>query len=92
MNIHVSNLHPNFIETDLKRLFSSYGEVTSIEVIKDKLTNRSRGRAFIQMASDAEGKKAILNLEGTDIMGKIIRVSEVRYDPSHSTHSFSSKE
>lgn len=91
MNIHVSNLHPNFIESDLKRLFTSFGEVTSVELIKDKLTNRSRGRAFIDMPVSSQGRKAILNLEGLDIMGKIIHVSEVVYDPAHSTHSFSAK-
>jgi len=91
MNIHVSNLNLNVLESDLQRIFSLYGEVKSVELVRDKLNNRSKGRAFIDMPVDKEGQKAILQLNGSDIMGRQITVSEIRYDPTYSTHSFDSK-
>jgi RNA recognition motif-containing protein len=88
MNIHVTNLSLNIIESDLQRIFAPYGEIKSIQLVRDNLNNRSRGRAFIDMPVDKEGKKAILNLNGLEIKGKFIAVTEVMYDPGLSTHSF----
>jgi RNA recognition motif-containing protein len=88
MNIHVANLNLNLIESDLQRMFAPYGEVKSIQLVRDSLNNRSRGRAFIDMPVDKEGRKAILNLNGLEIKGKFITVSEVMYDPGLSTYSF----
>jgi RNA recognition motif-containing protein len=86
MNIHVSNLHPNLIEADLQRLFTAFGEVKSVELVRDKLNNRSRGRAFVEMQVEAEGQKAMERLHGTEFKGKVLSLSEVRYDPAFSTH------
>ena len=88
MNIHVANLNLNLIESDLQRMFSPFGEVKTINLVRDSLNNRSRGRAFIDMPVEKEGKKAILNLNGLEIKGKFIVVSEIMYDPGHSTYSF----
>jgi RNA recognition motif-containing protein len=88
MNIHVANLNLNLIESDLHRMFSPFGEVKTVNLIRDSLNNRSRGRAFIDMPVEKEGKKAILNLNGLEIKGKFIVVSEIMYDPGHSTYSF----
>lgn len=91
MNIHVSNLHPNMIESDLLRVFALYGEVNSVELIRDKLNNRSKGRAFIEMPVEKEGQKALTTLDGTEMMGRMVKVSEVKYDPGYGSHLFSSK-
>ena len=88
MNIHVSNLHVNVIEADLRKLFYKYGEVVSVNLIKDKLSNRSRGRAYVKMHTALEGKNAITALNGNLIHGKKIVVAELSYDPGSSTHSF----
>jgi RNA recognition motif-containing protein len=88
MRLHVSNLHLNTIETDLHRLFSPLGEVRSIEMVRDKLNNRSKGRAYVDMPVEKDGRGAILQLHGTEILGKRISVTEVKYDPTFSTHSF----
>ena len=88
MNIHVANLNLNLIESDLQRMFSPFGEVKTINLVRDSLNNRSRGRAFIDMPVEKEGKKAILNLNGMEIKGKFIVVSEIMYDPGYSTYSF----
>ena len=74
MNIHISNLSLNVVESDLQRLFASFGEINSVELVRDKLNNRSKGRAFIDMPVEKEGQKAILNLNGTDMMGRQITV------------------
>ncbi|MGZ5511604.1 MAG: RNA recognition motif domain-containing protein [Nitrososphaeraceae archaeon] len=58
MNIHVANLNLNLIESDLQRMFSPFGEVKTVNLIRDSLNNRSRGRAFIDMPVEKEGKKA----------------------------------
>jgi len=79
MNIHVTNLNLNLIESDLQRLFTPYGEVKSIELLRDRLNNRSRGSAFINMPVDKEGEKAIVNLHGLQFAGKIIAVAKVPY-------------
>jgi RNA recognition motif-containing protein len=91
MDIHVTNLHPDIIESDIQRLFGPYGEVKSINIVRDKLNHRSRGRCFLTMPSEAEAQKAISTLHGSQQKGKTISVVKVDYDPSFSTHLISSK-
>ena len=88
MNIHVTNLHLNLVESDLRRMFSPYGEVRSVKLVRDKLNHRSSGRGFVDMPVDRQGKKAILSLNGSQVNGKNILVSEVRYDPNINSQSF----
>lgn len=92
MIIHISNLPLGLIETDLRRLFLKYGEVVSVTLVRDTLTNRSRGRAFLQMQDPKEAKNAIATLNGYMLNGKTIRVDELAYDPSSSTHNFFTEE
>ncbi len=87
MNIHVTNLHLNLVESDLRRIFTPYGEVHSVKLVRDKLNHRSSGRAFIDMPVEKQGKKAILSLNGTKVNGKNILVSEVKYDPNHNSYT-----
>ncbi|HEX6334627.1 MAG TPA: RNA-binding protein [Flavisolibacter sp.] len=89
MNIHVSNLHLNLIEHDVQRLFIAFGEVTDITIVRDKLNNRSRGRAFLDMPVEKQRRNAIAGLDGMEVKGKKISVREVMYDPSISTHLIS---
>jgi RNA recognition motif-containing protein len=84
MNIEVSNLHLNVIESDLKKIFAPYGEVNSVELLRDKVSNRSRGRAFIEMPDEKEALQAIKSLDGTELMAKTIVISQVKYDPAQS--------
>lgn len=78
MNLYVSNLGFHVNDDDLINLFSAYGSVTSAKVITDRETGRSRGFAFVEMASEEEGKKAIQGLEGKDVEGRNISVSVAR--------------
>lgn len=79
MNIHVSNLSLNIIDSDLRKLFAAYGEINSAVIIRDKLNGRSKGSALIDMVNDSQARQAILCLDQTMLDGKVITVSEIRY-------------
>ena len=79
MNIYVSNLSFNVQNEDLKKHFSQYGEVASVNVIIDKVTNRSRGFAFVEMKDDQAAEKAIRALNGFTLDNRVIKVNEARY-------------
>jgi RNA recognition motif-containing protein len=78
MNIYVANIPWKATEEQLKQLFAEYGEVSSAKIIMDKVTQRSRGFGFVEMADDAAGKQAINSLNGYDFMGKNLVVNEAR--------------
>jgi RNA recognition motif-containing protein len=78
MNIYVSNLSFAVQDEDLREFFAEYGEVSSVKVITDKLTNRSRGFAFVEMPDDAAAQKAIQELDGGMVDGRAIKVTEAR--------------
>jgi RNA recognition motif-containing protein len=75
MIIQLTNLHLNLIETDLQRLFTPFGEVRSIEIVRDKLNHRSKGKAFIDMPVEKQAEKAIVSLHGIVLAGKNIAVT-----------------
>jgi RNA recognition motif-containing protein len=62
----------------LKDFFSAVGTVVSANVIVDRETNRSKGFGFVEMSSDEEAKKAVEELNGKDLDGRAIVVSEAR--------------
>ena len=78
MNIYVSNLSFAVQDEDLKEFFAEYGEVSSVKVIMDKFTNRSRGFAFVEMPDEAAGQKAIQELDGATVDGRTIKVNVAR--------------
>jgi RNA recognition motif-containing protein len=82
MQIHVSNLHSNLIEADVQRLFARFGEVDSVRLMRDKLNNRSLGRAFVSMPVPAQATKAIAGLHGIGVSGRKLAVTEMMYDPA----------
>jgi RNA recognition motif-containing protein len=78
MNIYVGNLSQEVTEDDLREAFESFGQVTSVKVIKDKFTGESRGFGFIEMPSKQEAKSAMDDLNSTELKGKTIIVNEAR--------------
>ena len=82
MQIHISNLDANLIEKDILKLFTKFGEVGNVSLVRDKLNYRSLGRAFIDMPVQGEGLLAIAGLNGVMIKGKKATVAEVVYDPA----------
>lgn len=65
-------------EDALRDLFAAHGNVTSVQVVTDKLTGRSRGFAFVEMSSPEEAAAAIEALNGTDLGGRTLTVNEAR--------------
>lgn len=78
MNIYISNLSYSLNDADLQEFFAEYGEVTSAKIIMDRETGRSRGFGFVEMPNDAEGQKAIDELNGAEYDGKTISVNIAR--------------
>jgi RNA recognition motif-containing protein len=74
-NIYVGNLSWTASESDLRNLFSQYGEVVSARVVEDRETGRSRGFGFVEM-DDAGAQQAISALNGTSFQERALKVNE----------------
>jgi RNA recognition motif-containing protein len=81
MNIYVGNLSPEVTEEDLKEAFEAFGQVESVNVIKDKFSGTSRGFGFVEMPAKAEGQAAIDALNGKELKGQELKVNEARPRP-----------
>jgi cold-inducible RNA-binding protein len=75
-NIFVGNMSFQTTESDLRALFEPFGQVTRIHVVNDRETGQPRGFAFVEMAKDEEGIKAISDLNGKEVAGRALRVNE----------------
>ncbi len=82
MNIYVGNLSANVKDETLREAFEPFGQVTSAKVIIDKYTGQSRGFGFVEMPEQSQGQTAIKSLNGKELQGKQISVSEARPRPS----------
>ncbi len=76
--LFVGNLAFETTENELKEMFSSAGTCEATAVIRDRMTGRSRGFAFVEMSSDEEAQRAISELNGKELQGRAISVSEAR--------------
>jgi RNA recognition motif-containing protein len=76
--LYVGNLPYETTESDLQALFESAGQVSTINVVKDRATGQARGFAFVEM-SDAEGaRKAISELDKHQYGGRSLTVNEAK--------------
>jgi RNA recognition motif-containing protein len=78
MNIYVGNLNYRVKEGDLQQVMEDYGAVSSVKVVMDRETGKSKGFAFIEMEDDAAAAKAIAELNGAEYMGRTMVVKEAR--------------
>ncbi|MDP3792530.1 MAG: RNA-binding protein [bacterium] len=76
--LYVGNLSYSATDDSLKQLFASAGEVTSANVIIDKMSGRSRGFGFVEMANDEEADKAVETMNGQEHDGRKLVVNEAR--------------
>ena len=76
MNIFVGSLPYSLEEADLKELFEAYGEVSTVKIIIDRESGRSKGFGFVEMSDDEAAQKAISGLNGSEISGRSIAVSQ----------------
>jgi cold-inducible RNA-binding protein len=76
--IYVGNLSFDTNDEQLSQIFQPFGAVSSARVIKDKFTDRSRGFGFVEMDNNEEADKAIAALNGKDVAGRALKVSEAQ--------------
>jgi RNA recognition motif-containing protein len=78
MKIFIGNLSYNVTEEDLRQSFTAFGQVTSVTVVKDKESGRSKGFGFVEMTVQSEAHSAICVLNGKALKGRTITVNEAR--------------
>jgi RNA recognition motif-containing protein len=78
MNIYVGSLSFELSDMELKQAFEAFGAVTSARIIMDRYSGRSKGFGFVEMANENEAKAAIAGMNGKDLKGRKIIVSEAR--------------
>ena len=78
MNIYVANISFRASEDQLKDLFQQFGEVSSVKIITDRETGRSRGFGFVEMDSASEAEAAMKGLNNKDIDGRAMSVTIAR--------------
>jgi cold-inducible RNA-binding protein len=82
--LYVGNLPYEVGETELHELFARAGTVESVNVVRDQMTGRARGFAFVEMSTDAEAQKAITELNSFQVGGRNLTVNEARPKPERS--------
>jgi RNA recognition motif-containing protein len=78
IKIYVGNLPMQMSEEELKDLFVEAGEVLSAKIITDRAIGQSRGFGFVEMATKAEGQKAISMINGRNVGGRTLKVNEAK--------------
>lgn len=76
--IYVGNLSYNVGDQELGEVFAQYGNVESARIVIDRESGRSKGFAFVEMSTDEEAKEAIEKLNGTELGGRNMNVSEAK--------------
>jgi len=74
----VGNLSYETSEASLRTAFQVHGEVTSVTLITDRDSRRSKGFAFVEMSTPEEAQKAIAALDGTQLDGRALKVNEAK--------------
>jgi len=77
MNIYLSNISFHTTEETLVEMFSGYGEVTAARIVKDAATGKIK-HGFVEMPSADAAFEAIKKLDGKEIQGRSLRVSQAR--------------
>ena len=76
MNIFIGSLPFSTKESELREFFEPYGEVSTVAIISDKYTGRSRGFGFVEMSDDNNAQQAIEELNGAEVNGRAIVVNK----------------
>lgn len=81
MRLYIGNLSYNTTEETLRTLFSNYADVASVQIMKDRFTQQSKGFGFIEIEDEVKAERAIGGMNGKDVDGRRIRVSEAQEKP-----------
>lgn len=87
--LYVGNLSYDTTEATLRELFAKSGNIRSVNVIVDRMTNQPRGFAFVEMESTAEAQKAIQMYDGQSVDGRSLKVNEAKPMENRSSGSSS---
>jgi RNA recognition motif-containing protein len=87
MNIFVGNLAKGVSEDDLRGTFEAFGQVESVNILKDRFSGQSKGFGFLKMPSEKDAQAAIKETNGKDLKGQAIRVDEANPRPVRSHQS-----
>ena len=90
--VFVGNLSYETSQTDLEALFSEVGSVVEVFLPIDRVTERPRGFAFVELSDSEAIQVAIEKLDGVELHGRNIRVSEARERPPRSSGGFDRSE
>jgi RNA recognition motif-containing protein len=82
MKIYVGNLSYDVAESDLEQAFGEFGQVTSVNILKDRQTGESKGFGFVEMAEVSEGQTAIKEMNGKELMGRELKVDQAKERPA----------
>ena len=77
-NIYVGNLSHECTEDDLRTAFGAHGEVSSVAIIRDKMSGKSRGFGFVEMPDKNQATAAIQVMNLQEIRGRAITANEAR--------------
>jgi RNA recognition motif-containing protein len=77
-NLYVGNLNYDTTEDTIRTLFAEYGEIESANLITDRYTGRSRGFAFVEMATEEEAEAAMSALNGRVVDGRELKVDKAK--------------
>jgi RNA recognition motif-containing protein len=77
MEFYVGNLAQGVTENDLKKLFGEYGEVSNVNIIKDRFSGQSKGYGFLEIPNNSEADKAIKELNRTGLQGRNLKIIQV---------------
>jgi len=78
MNIYVGNLPYDVSETDLREIFSQFGEISQINLITDKFSGQSKGFGFVEMENNSQADAAIKGLNESNFKGRNIKVNQAK--------------
>lgn len=78
MNIYVGNLSFEVTDEDLRQEFAAFGDVSAVNIIRDKFSGQSKGFAFVEMPVLSQGQAAITGLNGKKVKDRSINVSGAR--------------
>jgi RNA recognition motif-containing protein len=87
MNIYVGNIPRETTETEVRSAFEQYGEVSTVNLIKDRYTNILKGFGFVDMPKKTEAETAIQSLDGTMFSGRPLTVNPAKPKTESSDNS-----
>jgi RNA recognition motif-containing protein len=88
VNIYIGNLSFETTEEQLRQAFQDFGDVSTVKIIADKYSGKSRGFGFVEMSEKDEALAAISGLNGHDLNGRELNVNEAKSRAQSTNRSY----